>query len=102
MHSIIQDNLFASSDLVEVPRGPKKSVGPHPATFVENAPAYRTPWGAMYCADSLGLLRQLRDESVNLVLTSPPYALHFKKEYGNVDKAEYVKWFRPFASEIRR
>jgi hypothetical protein len=36
------------------------------------------------------------------VLTSPPYALHFKKEYGNKDKHEYVDWLLPFAREIRR
>src|SRR5262249_5269079 len=42
------------------------------------------------------------DESTNLVVTSPPYALHFKKEYGNVSKQEYVDWFIPFAREIRR
>jgi site-specific DNA-methyltransferase (cytosine-N4-specific) len=44
----------------------------------------------------------LPDGSANLVLTSPPYALHFKKEYGNVAKDRYVKWFLPFAREIRR
>jgi len=37
-----------------------------------------------------------------LVVTSPPYALHFKKAYGNVSKSEYVAWFKPFAVEIRR
>jgi site-specific DNA-methyltransferase (cytosine-N4-specific) len=40
--------------------------------------------------------------SVNLVVTSPPYALHFKKAYGNVSPLDYVKWFLPFAYEIKR
>jgi site-specific DNA-methyltransferase (cytosine-N4-specific) len=48
------------------------------------------------------LLAKIPDASVNLVFTSPPYALHFKKEYGNVDKAEYVKWFLEFAKQIWR
>jgi site-specific DNA-methyltransferase (cytosine-N4-specific) len=39
---------------------------------------------------------------VNLVFTSPPYALHFKKEYGNAHKRDYVRWFLPFAREILR
>lgn len=64
--------------------------------------AFRTRRGAMYAGDALSLMRQLPDASVNLIVTSPPYALHFKKEYGNVDKAAYVEWFRPFAAEIRR
>lgn len=42
------------------------------------------------------------DASINAVVTSPPYALHFKKEYGNADKDAYVSWFLPFAREIFR
>jgi DNA modification methylase len=47
-------------------------------------------------------MKILPADSVNLVLTSPPYALHFKKEYGNVEKADYVDWFLSFAHEIFR
>ena len=47
-------------------------------------------------------LRQIPDGSINAVITSPPYALHFKKEYGNVSKNDYVAWFIPFAKEILR
>ncbi len=65
-------------------------------------PAYRTPFGAAYIADSRTVLGELPDNSVDLVLTSPPYALHFKKEYGNVEKHGYVAWFMPFARQIYR
>jgi len=47
-------------------------------------------------------MARIPDASVNLVFTSPPYALHFKKEYGNVNKAEYVEWFLGFAKQILR
>jgi len=40
--------------------------------------------------------------SVNLVLTSPPFALRRKKSYGNVSADEYIHWFWPFAKEIYR
>jgi site-specific DNA-methyltransferase (cytosine-N4-specific) len=50
----------------------------------------------------MDLLRAVPNASANLVLTSPPYALHFKKEYGNVSKERYVEWFLPFAKEILR
>jgi DNA modification methylase len=66
------------------------------------APYYRTSLGNAYFADSLDVLRALPEASVNTVITSPPYALHFKKAYGNVDKADYVQWFLPFAREIAR
>lgn len=68
----------------------------------EHEAYYATTHGVAYMGDSLKLLRALPDRSVNLVITSPPYALHFKKSYGNVSKADYVEWFKPFASEIFR
>lgn len=58
--------------------------------------------GAAYAGDSLGLLRDLPNRSIDAVITSPPYALEFKKEYGNVQKSDYIKWLLPFAQEIRR
>lgn len=75
---------------------------PHVASLLTAAPAYRTDHGAMFCGDSIALMQQMPAGSVNLVVTSPPYALHFKKEYGNVDKTAYVEWFRPFAEQIKR
>jgi site-specific DNA-methyltransferase (cytosine-N4-specific) len=65
-------------------------------------PYYSTELGAAYLADSREVLHAMPEGSVNAVITSPPYALHFKKEYGNVDKADYVTWFLPFAREIFR
>lgn len=65
-------------------------------------PFYSTELGDAYLGDSLEVLRSVPDRTVNLVMTSPPYALHFKKAYGNVDKSEYVEWFLPFAQEIKR
>lgn len=76
---------------------------PRTATLLpELTPFYETDLGAAYLADSREVLRLLPDSSVNLVFTSPPYALHFKKEYGNVDKDEYVEWFLTFARDIFR
>lgn len=64
--------------------------------------AYTTPLGAAYVADSCTVLAALPSDAVDLVVTSPPYALHFKKAYGNAAKADYVDWFLPFAREIYR
>ena len=68
----------------------------------ENSPYYETGLGRAYCGDALALLRGISDSSVNLIMTSPPYALHFQKEYGNVSKEAYVHWFIEFAREFRR
>jgi site-specific DNA-methyltransferase (cytosine-N4-specific) len=65
-------------------------------------PHYSTALGDAYLAETLPLLRALPDRSVNLVVTSPPYALQFKKEYGNAAKHDYVDWFLPIGAEILR
>lgn len=60
-------------------------------------PAYIRPLGAAYCGDSLELLASLPDASVNLVLTSPPFALLREKEYGNKPQDTYIDWLAKFA-----
>lgn len=65
-------------------------------------PLYTTHYGAAYIGDALELLKGLPDESIDLVLTSPPFALQRQKEYGNVDQDEYVDWLLSFAVEIKR
>jgi len=65
-------------------------------------PYYSTALGDAYLADSLAVLKAIPDAAINAVITSPPYALHFKKEYGNAHKRDYVEWFLPFAAEIFR
>ena len=79
------------------------ATGEHPKALIKRTkPFYETKQGGAYLGDSLELLKKLPDSSVNLVFTSPPYALHFKKEYGSVSKADYVEWFLQFAREIHR
>jgi len=65
-------------------------------------PLYHTNLGQAYVGDSIELLSQLSDESVDLVITSPPFALLRKKAYGNVQETEYVNWIKPFGREIYR
>lgn len=65
-------------------------------------PLYTTNYGAAYVGDALELLQGLPNESIDLVLTSPPFALQRQKEYGNVDQDEYVDWLLSFAAEIKR
>lgn len=69
---------------------------------MKTAPTYMTNWGAAHCGDSLRLLEELPDESVNLVLSSPPFALQREKEYGNKAQADYVEWLARFARLVQR
>lgn len=65
-------------------------------------PFYKTTMGAAYLGDAIEYLRQLPDNSVDLIMTSPPFALERKKEYGNVSPNEYIPWFLNFAREFHR
>ena len=72
----------------------------HPAELVSHKAVYRTELGAAYASDALKVLQSMPDRSVSAVITSPPYALHFKKEYGNVDKQNYTQWMLPSEDDI--
>lgn len=64
-------------------------------------PLYRTERGTAFVGDSLsGMRSHLRDESVSLFFTSPPFPLIDAKEYGNKPESEYIDWFRDFALVI--
>lgn len=85
---------------------PRRAAAPrgHPILDLPVAadPLYETQWGTAIVGDSLEVMRALPPDSVDLVMTSPPFALKRKKEYGNKDAHEYVAWFEPFALEIFR
>jgi site-specific DNA-methyltransferase (cytosine-N4-specific) len=65
-------------------------------------PLYTTHKGKAYVGDALELLHGLESESVDLVMTSPPFALQRKKEYGNQDEDAYVDWLLQFGAEVQR
>ncbi|MDF5715438.1 MAG: site-specific DNA-methyltransferase [Rhizonema sp. NSF051] len=72
----------------------------NPKIAIALRPAYFTSRGATYCGDSCELLQKLPDNSINLVITSPPFALQHKKEYGNKEQHEYVDWLAEFAAIV--
>src|SRR5438093_12278955 len=71
--------------------------------FVVPTPsAYQTALGQAFHGDSRDLLCKLRDATVDLVITSPPFALQRQKAYGNKDQGEYVDWLCGFSAEVHR
>jgi site-specific DNA-methyltransferase (cytosine-N4-specific) len=66
------------------------------------APLYITSCGKAYQGNALDLLDRLLDDSIDLIITSPPFALLRKKEYGNRDQDEYVDWLLQFTMKVKR
>ena len=59
---------------------------------------HETTLGRIFLGDSLDLFRdEIGANEVDLIVTSPPFGLVRKKDYGNADADEYLEWFRPFA-----
>lgn len=56
----------------------------------------------LYNGDCLNLLSMMEDSSVDLIVTSPPYADQRKGTYGGISPDEYVEWFTPIAEQLHR
>ena len=52
--------------------------------------------------DCLEKLRTLSDASIDLIVTSPPYADQRKHTYGGIEPDKYVSWFLPITIELFR
>jgi DNA modification methylase len=64
---------------------------------------YKTGKGQAWVGDAIDTLQaECPDESVDLIVTSPPFALQRPKEYGNASQDDYKAWFMPFADEFWR
>lgn len=62
-----------------------------------------TKHGRIVLQDSLEYMRDaIEAETIDLIFTSPPFALLRKKDYGNVAEDKYVDWFEDFAREFHR
>jgi site-specific DNA-methyltransferase (cytosine-N4-specific) len=66
--------------------------------------SYETSRGTMICGDSLNVLPYLIRNGIRakLIMTSPPFALIKKKEYGNEDAEEYIDWFMQFVPYFKQ
>ena len=51
----------------------------------------------IYLGDCAKILKKIPDNSVDLIITSPPYADQRKKTYGGIHPDQYVKWFLPIS-----
>lgn len=56
----------------------------------------------LYLGDSLEQLENIPDNSVDLIVTSPPYADQRKGTYGGIHPDKYVKWFLPISEKLLR
>lgn len=56
----------------------------------------------VFQGDCQDVLKQLSDNSIDLIFTSPPYADQRKNTYGGIHPNDYVDWFLPISHELLR
>lgn len=56
----------------------------------------------VYLGDSRDILKQIPDNTVDLIFTSPPYADQRKNTYGGIHPDDYVEWFLPISEQLLR
>ena len=52
--------------------------------------------------DSKDELKNIAENSIDLIITSPPYADRRKQTYGGISSDKYVEWFLPISKELLR
>lgn len=96
----------ASEYLLDLHRQATESDQVSPSTDKESPKpktTFETKLGRIVCGDSCSYLAShVKSESVDLIMTSPPFGLVRKKAYGNEDADQYVHWFRQFGQEFAR
>ncbi|MFA6622195.1 MAG: site-specific DNA-methyltransferase [Candidatus Caldatribacteriota bacterium] len=56
----------------------------------------------IFNGDSKEELKKIKDNSVDLIVTSPPYADQRKSTYGGISHNKYVEWFLPISKHLLR
>jgi len=56
----------------------------------------------LFLGDCREELKKLPDNSVDFIITSPPYADQRKGTYGGIHPDQYVEWFLPVAEQLLR
>jgi len=56
----------------------------------------------LYLGDSKKQLTKTADNSIDLIVTSPPYADQRKDTYGGIPHDKYVDWFLPISEQLLR
>lgn len=69
---------------------------------VTDSPDAHPTLDCIYHGDALDVLSRFKSNSVDLIVTSPPYADQRKKTYGGIAPDDYVDWFVPIGAELQR
>lgn len=73
-----------------------------PDTIKEKPEFSILPVDQIICGDCEEVIKSFPDNSIDLIITSPPYADNRKRTYGGIKVDNYVSWFLPKTKEFLR
>ncbi|OHD12871.1 MAG: DNA methylase [Spirochaetes bacterium GWD1_27_9] len=56
----------------------------------------------IFLGNSRDILKDVKNDSIDLIFTSPPYADRRKNTYGGIKPEDYVEWFLPISEQLLR
>ena len=56
----------------------------------------------IYLGDASNVLKKIENDTIDLIVTSPPYTNQRKDSYGGISVDKYIDWFTPIAKELLR
>lgn len=62
----------------------------------------KIPINKIILGDCKERLNRIPDSSIDLVITSPPYADNRKSSYEGIPMNKYVEWFLPISAQVKR
>lgn len=84
---------------------PKSGIDQYPLAlplFQDYDEAMLPYYNKIICGDCEEVLKNLPDNSIDLIFTSPPYADQRNNTYGGIKPDHYVSWFMPKADQFLR
>ena len=70
--------------------------------MLKNMRAFMAIEARLIHGDCTEELKKIEENSIDLIVTSPPYADQRKNSYGGINPDRYVDWFLPISEELLR
>ncbi len=91
-----------TGNLLTAPASPIIEIAPTDSLMAEGADSATLWTDKVHVGDCLDVMKTFPDNSIDLIVTSPPYADARKHTYGGISPDEYVDWFADRATEMLR
>jgi len=102
LNDLLHQHNPQRGNLLTAPASPLIGTAPNDLLAVEDNDNVTFWTGKVHVGDCLDVMKTFPDHSIDLIVTSPPYADARKNTYGGIAPGDYVSWFACRAEEMLR